>query len=201
MRRLLATAIVALLASFHVAAAGDDLGPATGTKAPDIGTPLDQSGKPRSLASLMGDKGMVFFFFRSAAWCPYCQAQLIELNSGVGDMEKRGYHLARPVLRHARRPRNLQHQARAHLHAAVGSEVGGHRPVRSARSAIRGRQQGVRCAAADHFRRRPRRRHQGQAVRGDVQDAAAPQSRARDARQARRCSGRRELGRDDLRLP
>jgi peroxiredoxin len=92
MRTLLATAIVALLASFHVAAA-DDLGPATGTKAPDIGTPLDQSGKPRSLASLMGHKGMVFFFFRSAAWCPYCQAQLMELNPGVTDMEKRGYHL------------------------------------------------------------------------------------------------------------
>jgi peroxiredoxin len=93
MRTLLATAIVALLASFHVAAADDDLGPATGTKAPDIGTPLDQSGKPRSFASLMGDKGMVFFFFRSAAWCPYCQAQLMELNPGVTDMEKRGYHL------------------------------------------------------------------------------------------------------------
>jgi hypothetical protein len=41
MRRLLATAIVALLVSVHVAAAGDDLGPATATKAPDIGTPLD----------------------------------------------------------------------------------------------------------------------------------------------------------------
>jgi peroxiredoxin len=93
MRTLLAAAIVALLASFHVAVADDDLGPATGTKAPDIGTPLDQSGKPRSFASLMGDKGTVFFFFRSAAWCPYCQAQLMELNTGVSDMEKRGYHL------------------------------------------------------------------------------------------------------------
>ena len=93
MRTLLAAAIMALLASFHVAVAQDDLGPATGTKAPDIGTPLDQSGKPRSFASLMGDKGTVFFFFRSAAWCPYCQAQLMDLNTGVSDMEKRGYHL------------------------------------------------------------------------------------------------------------
>jgi peroxiredoxin len=33
-------------------------------------------------------------FFRSAAWCPYCQAQLIELNGGVAEMEKRGYRLA-----------------------------------------------------------------------------------------------------------
>jgi peroxiredoxin len=70
-----------------------DLGPPTGTKAPTIGTPLDETGKPRSLESLMGDNGLVLFFFRSAAWCPYCQAQLIDLNGGVADIEKRGYHL------------------------------------------------------------------------------------------------------------
>ena len=64
-----------------------DLGPPTGTKAPTIGTPLDETGKPRSLESLMGDNGLVLFFFRSAAWCPYCQAQLIDLNSGVADIE------------------------------------------------------------------------------------------------------------------
>ena len=71
-----------------------DLGPPIGTKAPTIGTPLDEAGKPRSLDSLMGDKGLVLFFFRSAAWCPYCQAQLMDLNTGVGELEKRGYHLA-----------------------------------------------------------------------------------------------------------
>jgi len=53
-----------------------DLGPPTGSKAPTIGTPLDEAGKPRSMASLMGEKGLVLFFFRSAAWCPFCQAQL-----------------------------------------------------------------------------------------------------------------------------
>jgi peroxiredoxin len=37
----------------------------------------------------VGDKGVVLFFFRSAAWCPFCQAQLIDLNSGVADIEKR----------------------------------------------------------------------------------------------------------------
>ena len=50
------------------AAAAQDLGPALGTKAPDIGTPLDQSGKPRTIAALMGDKGLVLLFFRSATW-------------------------------------------------------------------------------------------------------------------------------------
>ena len=44
-----------------------DLGPPTGTKAPTIGTPFDETGKPRSLESLMGNNGLVLFFFRSAA--------------------------------------------------------------------------------------------------------------------------------------
>ena len=63
--------IAAVLVVFGVmiqAAAAEDLGPAIGTKAPDIGAPLDQSGKQQTLASLQGDKGMVLFFFRSAGW-------------------------------------------------------------------------------------------------------------------------------------
>src|SRR5437764_13917057 len=72
----------------------EDLGPAVGTKAPDIGTRLDQSGKPRQLSDLMGRNGLVLFFFRSADWCPFCQAQLIDLNGGVAEIEKRGYPLA-----------------------------------------------------------------------------------------------------------
>lgn len=71
-----------------------DLGPPVNAKAPDIGTPADQTGKPRTLDSLMGEKGLVLFFFRSAAWCPFCQAQMIDLNTGVAGMEKRGYKLA-----------------------------------------------------------------------------------------------------------
>jgi peroxiredoxin len=71
-----------------------DLGPAVNAKAPDIGTPPDQTGKPRTLNSLMGEKGLVLFFFRSAGWCPFCQAQMMDLNTGVAAMEKRGYKLA-----------------------------------------------------------------------------------------------------------
>ncbi len=70
-----------------------ELGPATGSVAPTIGMPMDQTGKPRNLASLMGDKGVVLFFFRSAAWCPFCQAQLMELNGGLAEIEKRGYRM------------------------------------------------------------------------------------------------------------
>lgn len=71
-----------------------DLGPAVGAKVPAIGTPQDETGMPRTLESLAGEKGTVLFFFRSAAWCPYCQLQLIDLNKGVADLQKRGYRLA-----------------------------------------------------------------------------------------------------------
>jgi len=71
-----------------------DLGPPVNAKAPDIGTPPDQTGTPRALNALMGEKGLVLFFFRSADWCPFCQAQMMDLNTGVAEMEKRGYKLA-----------------------------------------------------------------------------------------------------------
>jgi peroxiredoxin len=71
-----------------------ELGPAVNTKVPDIGTPNDFTGKPRSLASLMGEKGLVLFFFRSADWCPFCQAQMMDLNTVAAAIEKRGYKLA-----------------------------------------------------------------------------------------------------------
>ncbi len=71
-----------------------ELGPAIGSKAPAIGAPLDATGKPRPLGSLMGDKGLVLVFYRSAAWCPFCQLQLMDLNDGVAEVEKRGYRIA-----------------------------------------------------------------------------------------------------------
>ena len=71
-----------------------DLGPAINAKAPDIGTPPDQTGTPRALSSLMGEKGMVLFFFRSADWCPFCQAQMMDLNTAVAGIERRGYKMA-----------------------------------------------------------------------------------------------------------
>ena len=76
------------------AASAEDLGPPVGVKAPDIGTRPDQTGKPRTLPNLMGKNGLVLMFFRSADWCPYCQAQLIDVNGGVAEIEKRGYRVA-----------------------------------------------------------------------------------------------------------
>ena len=62
------TTMAFVLAVLSQGAIAQDLGPAVGTKAPDIGTPSDQHGQPRTLASLMGAKGLVLLFFRSAAW-------------------------------------------------------------------------------------------------------------------------------------
>ena len=88
----------ALIAMFLLAIAplvrAEDLGPPVGTTAPSIGAPLDQAGKPRTMSDLMGPKGLVLMFFRSAGWCPYCQAQLIDMNSGAAEIEKRGYKIA-----------------------------------------------------------------------------------------------------------
>jgi peroxiredoxin len=84
---------IALLAIAPLVRA-DDLGPPVGAPAPSIGTLLDQTGKPRGMADLMGPNGLVLMFFRSAAWCPYCQAQLIDMNGGAAEIEKRGYKIA-----------------------------------------------------------------------------------------------------------
>jgi peroxiredoxin len=93
LRRIVLTLLFALCLTGTTRAA-DDLGPPIGSAAPDIGMPLDQTGAPRRLVDLMGSKGLVLMFFRSAEWCPYCQAQLIDINSGVADIEKRGYRIA-----------------------------------------------------------------------------------------------------------
>ncbi|MFI5387112.1 MAG: peroxiredoxin family protein, partial [Fimbriimonadales bacterium] len=96
MQRLACAFALLVLAggSLSVAASAEDLGPPVGTVAPDIGTRLDQTGRPHRLTDLMGKSGLVLFFFRSADWCPYCQAQLIDVNGGVAEIEKRGYRVA-----------------------------------------------------------------------------------------------------------
>ncbi len=47
-----------------LARSAEDLGPPVGTTAPDIGTRLDQLGKPHQLPDLMGRNGLVLFFGR-----------------------------------------------------------------------------------------------------------------------------------------
>ena len=92
--RIVCACALIVLISFSLSASAEDLGPPIGTKAPDIGTRLDQANKLRTLPDVMGENGLVFMFFRSAGWCPFCQAQLIDVNGGVAEIEKRGYRIA-----------------------------------------------------------------------------------------------------------
>jgi peroxiredoxin len=69
------------------------LGPQIGTAVPNF-TLSDQTGKPRTLRSLMGPKGLMLVFSRSADWCPYCKTQLSELQTRRADLEKQGIGVA-----------------------------------------------------------------------------------------------------------
>lgn len=91
MKRL-GLAIAFSLVSFATAF-GYDIGPAIGSKVPALQA-KDDTGAKRSLGSVMGTKGVVLVFFRSAKWCPYCQAQLISLRDAPGPLAERGYKLA-----------------------------------------------------------------------------------------------------------
>jgi peroxiredoxin len=74
-------ALTALLASAHARAA--EPGPQVGDPFPHALAAPDQSGRPKTLESLMGEKGVVVFFVRSADWCPFCKAQLADANAHV----------------------------------------------------------------------------------------------------------------------
>jgi len=52
---------------FGSAVLGRDYGPPTGTKLPSFEL-QDQDGKPHTLESLLGGKGAVILFYRSADW-------------------------------------------------------------------------------------------------------------------------------------
>jgi len=69
------------------------IGLAAGTRAPFFSLP-DQSGRVQTSATLKGPKGTVLLFFRSADWCPYCKAQLMDLQRARARFEQQGLKLA-----------------------------------------------------------------------------------------------------------
>lgn len=69
------------------------LGPQVGEKVPDFNL-KDQYGTPRTLKSIMGPKGAMLVFVRSADWCPYCKTQLVDLQTGIEQLRKRGLGVA-----------------------------------------------------------------------------------------------------------
>lgn len=69
-------------------------GPAVGEAIPANFLVRDVTGAERGLDDLAGENGLVLVFNRSADWCSYCQAQMVELRDIQGDLEQRGYTLA-----------------------------------------------------------------------------------------------------------
>lgn len=69
------------------------LGPQVGERIGDFRLP-DQSGTVRTRDALMGPNGLMLVFSRSADWCPYCKTQLVELQSRLPELTKKGIGLA-----------------------------------------------------------------------------------------------------------
>ena len=86
-------AIIGLFAGVAAFAANFDIGPAVGAKAPALHV-TDAAGAAPNIKALAGKKGVVLMFFRSAKWCPYCQAQLIAMKAAPDALASRGYRLA-----------------------------------------------------------------------------------------------------------
>jgi len=51
----------------------------------------DQYGGERMLGDLTGERGATLVFVRSVDWCPYCQAQLIDLRNDKEKFEREGF--------------------------------------------------------------------------------------------------------------
>jgi peroxiredoxin len=69
------------------------LGPQVGQVVPDFRL-SDQNGKIWTRASIMGPKGALLLFYRSADWCPYCKTQLVDLQGRVDELRAQGLGVA-----------------------------------------------------------------------------------------------------------
>ena len=64
---MIARLMIGLLVGVCVANSQTDPGPTVGSRAPDFEA-SDQNGQTRSLKQLMGPKGLMLVFYRSADW-------------------------------------------------------------------------------------------------------------------------------------
>ncbi len=84
---------VALAVLAAGAAIAAEPGPAVGAKFPHELAAPDQSGKPQTLQSVMGEKGVAIFFVRSADWCPFCKGQLVDANRHFARFQELGLNV------------------------------------------------------------------------------------------------------------
>jgi peroxiredoxin len=92
--RVIAGIVAAVALSFAAPAVAQthNFGPAVGATIPGISAP-DETGATRTLASLGGERGTVLLVTRAADWCPFCQAQMIQLEGVRAQIEQRGYRI------------------------------------------------------------------------------------------------------------
>jgi peroxiredoxin len=84
---------VAMLLSCTLSLLGREYGPPVGAAVPDFEL-RDQFGKTHTLKSLIGPKGAVVLFFRSADWCAYCKSQIVELDRDQDNLRRLGIGVA-----------------------------------------------------------------------------------------------------------
>ncbi|OQW60105.1 MAG: hypothetical protein A4S17_10995 [Proteobacteria bacterium HN_bin10] len=92
MRLLAGLGLAVALIAAPAAAQTHNFGPAVGATLPAISAP-DQTGAIRTLASLAGENGTVLLVTRAADWCPFCQAQMVQLEGARAEIEQRGYRI------------------------------------------------------------------------------------------------------------
>ena len=69
-----------------------EYGPVIG-EALSVSSLLSSEGAPIELTDLIGESGGVVVFSRSAAWCPYCQKQMVELKDAQAELSSMGIKL------------------------------------------------------------------------------------------------------------
>jgi peroxiredoxin len=97
------------------------LGPQVGQTVPDFSL-TDQNGKVWTRASIMGAKGVVLVFYRSADWCPYCKTELVDLQSRVDALRAQGLGVA--AISYDPVPTLAEFAARRHITLPLLSDAG-----------------------------------------------------------------------------
>lgn len=93
MRAFLIALMVLAGVSQAVRADNIDIGPAVGAAIPQPFVVYDSTGAEKRFADLVGAKGAVLVFVRSAAWCLYCIQQLRDIEKVAAPLSERGYAL------------------------------------------------------------------------------------------------------------
>jgi peroxiredoxin len=91
--KLILFSIVLVLTQNAWATKNIPVGPKIGDMAPVISV-MNNQNQATTLNSLMGEKGLILVFFRSADWCPFCKKHLIALNKSQQSFLSLGYGLA-----------------------------------------------------------------------------------------------------------